>query len=321
MARSQPRGAVAALPGFIEPELATLVGEAPLGDTWVHEMKLDGYRLGVRVDEAGARLLTRRGNDWTESMPSIAAAAAELLPAGTYLDGELCVLRTDGVSDFQLLQNTLSSSDQRRLVYFTFDALFIEGEDLRSLSLLQRKARLSKLLAKPAPPFRLSEHLVGDGDAVFRQACKLGLEGIVSKRAESPYRSGRARDWVKVKCTKRQELVIGGFTDPSGSRAHLGALHVGAFEGDALVYAGKVGTGFSAKSLEELHRALAPLIAERPPFANPPRGAEAARSHWVKPRLVCEVAFTERTSDGRLRHPSFLGLRKDKLAREVVWEG
>ncbi|NUP11462.1 MAG: hypothetical protein HOW73_35905 [Polyangiaceae bacterium] len=319
MARSK----AAPFPPFVEPQLATLVSTAPEGDMWLHEMKFDGYRILMRIEGDDVRLFTRRGNDWTGGMPSLAKAAAELPVEDAMFDGEVVALRSDGVSDFQLLQNTLSSRGESKLVYYVFDVLFADGEDLRALPLLERKARLAEILKDADKQrFRLSDHVVGEGPAFFGKACELGLEGIVSKLADRPYRSGRNKDWLKTKCTKRQEFVIGGFTRPEGTRSHFGALHLGARDeksGD-LVYVGKVGTGFSTKSLGELHRRLEPLVVDEAPFRDPPGGAEAARSTWVKPVLVAEIDFTERTKDGMLRHPTFKGLRDDKVSAEVVVE-
>jgi bifunctional non-homologous end joining protein LigD len=237
------------------------------------------------------------------------------------LDGEVVVLRKDGVSDFQSLQNVLRQGNQASLVFFVFDLLSLDGRDLRSLPLRERKRALASLLRRArSPRIRLTEHVEGSGDQVFAQACKLGLEGIVSKRADSPYEGRRTMSWQKTKCSARQELVIGGYTAPAGSRQHLGALLMGVREGDTLRYAGKVGTGFSERSLRELATRLAPLHSTKPPFADPPRGAEARDVQWVKPQLVAEVEFTEFTQDHRMRHPSFRGLRDDKKADDVVEE-
>jgi bifunctional non-homologous end joining protein LigD len=312
------------LPATFEVQLATLVDTAPGGASWVHEIKLDGYRLIARVQAHGKRtdvnLFTRNGLDWSERVPTLRAALAELPVTGAALDGELCSLKPDGVSSFQDLQNALSAGREAALVYFAFDLLWLDGEDLRPLPLLERKARLAALLDGQQGSIRYSDHVVGDGPRFFARASDLKLEGIISKRAESTYKAGRSKDWLKVKCIARQEFVIGGYTPPGGSRTHLGALLVGVREGSGLRYAGKVGTGFSQASLRELHAALKPLECEQPPFENPPRGAAVRGARWVEPRLVAEIAFTEFTSDGRLRHPSFQGLREDKPAKAVIRE-
>jgi bifunctional non-homologous end joining protein LigD len=337
LAAAVPGARRAPMPRTVEPELATLVSAPPTGDQWLHEIKFDGYRVICEIERGKARLLTRRGKDWSDRFPPVAAAAAELTAGDAVLDGEVTVLLLDGKTSFQALQESLGEAGGEGgevahggvMVYFAFDLLYLEGHDLRRAPLAARKDALRLLLetsaAGPAPaatapaegPIRFSDHVAGQGLEFYRQACRHGLEGIVSKRADQPYHAGRGKDWLKVKCLQRQEMVIGGFTDPEGARAGLGALLLGTWEGDRLVYAGKVGTGFSAKTLLELRRRLDRLERKTPPFADPPRGAEARRAHWVEPKLVCEVAFTEWTRDGHLRHPTFLGLREDKEAREV----
>jgi bifunctional non-homologous end joining protein LigD len=312
----------APLPRKIEPQLATLVAAPPAGDEWIHEIKYDGYRVFAEVDGGRAKLLTRRGKDWTDQFSPIGAAAAALPVRSAVLDGEVVVLEADGRTSFQALQNALSEGRTDDLVYFAFDLLYLDGYDLRPVPLGARKQALETVLAA-APgggPLRWSDHVQGDGKSFFRQACSFALEGVVSKRANLSYHPGRGRDWLKVKCLQRQEMVVGGFTDPEGSRTGLGALLVGAYEGGELRYAGKVGTGFTTETLEQLRRRLDRLERREPPFSNPPRGAEARGVHWVEPKLVAEVAFAEWTRDGHLRHPTFKGLREDKDPREVVRE-
>ena len=321
--RRKPGAAGAALPpDILEVELATLVDAPPEGEDWVHEIKLDGYRIVARYERGEVRLFTRRGNDWTARAPSVAASVSKLAVDSAVLDGEIVSLQKSGVSSFQALQNALSEGRSGQLVYFVFDLMFLDGEDLRGRPLLERKELLAALLARgpKSEHLRSSEHVRSAGRKVFEQACKLGLEGTIAKRASAPYRPGRGKDWLKIKCIARQEFVIGGYTPPSGSRQHLGALLVGVREGGALRYAGKVGTGFSARSLRDLHQRLQPLERATPPFTPAPKGAQVRGARWVEPRLVAEVAFTEFTADGRLRHPSFQGLREDKPARAVVRE-
>jgi bifunctional non-homologous end joining protein LigD len=310
------------MPGAIEPELATLVSEAPPGNEWLHELKLDGYRVLCAVKDGEARLFTRHAKDWTDRFAPVAAAAARLPASAALLDGEVVVLEPDGRSSFQALQNALTQDRERDLVYFAFDLLHLDGYDLRPAPLIARKEALRDLVdAGEGKVIRYSDHVQGEGEGFYRQACSFALEGIVSKRADAPYRSGRGKDWLKVKCLKRQEFVIVGFTDPEGSRVGLGALLLGVHEknGD-LVFAGKVGTGFDQRTLTSLRKRLGKLERKTPAFKNPPRGAEARRSHWVEPELVGEVAFTEWTREGILRHPTFQGLREDKPASEVVRE-
>jgi bifunctional non-homologous end joining protein LigD len=311
----------APLPAFVEPVLATLVKEPPAGEDWVHEMKYDGYRMLCRIEDGEAVMYSRNRKDWTGKFPAIARAAARLPVTSAWVDGELVVMDAEGRSSFQALQNALSGEDAGRLHYYVFDLPYLDGFDLRDVMLLERKRLLQLLLKQSPATVKLSAHIEGAGPEFFAQACNAGLEGIVSKRANSLYRAGRGRDWVKVKCAKRQEMVIGGFTDPEGSRKGFGALLLGVHEpGGKLRYSGKVGTGFSDESLESLRQRLDGIVRKEPPFSNPPKGAEARRAHWVKPQLVAEVSFTEWTEDGTLRHPSFQGLREDKKASEVVRE-
>ncbi len=309
------------LPAKIEPQLATLVSEPPRGEEWVHELKFDGYRVLCELKDGKVRIVTRSGKDWTDRFGNVAEAIAALPATEALLDGEVAVLLPNGTTSFQALQNALGEGRQD-LVYFAFDLLHLDGYDLRGVSLLQRKEALAALLhGKPDEgTIRFSDHVQGSGDDFYRQACSYALEGMISKRSGRPYSSGRGKDWVKVKCLKRQEMVIVGYTDPEGSRTGLGALLLAVNEGGDLVYAGKVGTGFSAKTLADLSKRLGKLERETPAFAKAPRGAEARRSHWVEPRLVAEVAFTEWTEDGILRHPTFQGLREDKSPEEVVRE-
>jgi bifunctional non-homologous end joining protein LigD len=333
LASEVPGARRGALPRTVEPELATLVGAPPAGAEWLHEIKLDGYRAICEIKGGRARLLTRHGKDWSDRFAPAAAAAARLPVETAVLDGEVTVLLPDGKTSFQALQESLGDGGAGgaggahgggAMVYFVFDLLYLDGYDLRPAPLAARKEALRRLLAAAGDgdgdgdgTIRFSDHVAGKGEDFFRHACGYGLEGIVSKRADLPYHAGRSKRWLKVKCLQRQEMVIGGFTDPEGTRAGLGALLLGVHEGERLVYAGKVGTGFTAAVLLDLRRRLDRLERRTPAFASPPRGAEARGAHWVAPRLVCEVAFAEWTRDGNLRHPVFQGLREDKDAREV----
>ena len=311
----------AVLPKFVQPELATLVDRAPAGEAWLHEMKYDGYRILARIEHGRVRLLSRNGRDWTDNFPTVAKALGHLAVDRALLDGEVAVLLDNGTTSFQALQNHLSGLRTGQLTYLVFDLLHLNGLDLTGARLEDRKRLLADLVgpARDAvSPLRYSDHVVGDGPAFFAQACRLGLEGVVSKLRDAPYRSTRTREWLKVKCVKRQEVVIGGYTDPEGSRVGLGALLAGVYEKGRLVYAGKIGTGFTQKTLRELSSRLRPLEREASPFVTPPAGV--GRPRWVKPDLVAEVRFSEWTDDGRMRHPSFLGLRKDKPAAAVVRE-
>jgi len=331
-----PGSRAARLPKTIEPQLATLVSAPPSGDLWLHELKLDGYRILGRIENGQARLLSRNGHDWTSRVPELARALGRLPVTEAFVDGEVVVVLPDGTTSFNALQNALNNTRTVHVRYVLFDLLHLDGYDLRPVPLEGRKARLRALLgagkgggigagARPglAPtadgPLGYSDHVIGEGEEFFRLACRHGLEGIVSKRRRDPYGSGRGRSWVKVKCVKGQEVVIGGFTDPEGSRAGIGALLLGVPEpGAGLRYAGKVGTGFSSAEARRLRERLERLRTLRRPFSSSP--PDAAKAHWVEPRLVAEVQFTEWTPDGRLRHPSFKGLREDKDASEVVRE-
>lgn len=307
-------------PSFVAPQLCTLVTEVPDGDAWLHEVKFDGYRVLCRVASGRATLWTRNAKDWTATFPAVAAAAGELPAKTALLDGEVVVVDADGVTRFNALQNALKNPDAKGLAYYAFDLLHLDGRDLRDEPLEARRAALRKLLPRGKKKrVRLSESVKGSGRAFFAEACRSGLEGIVSKRRDARYRSGRGDAWLKVKCHREQEFVVGGFTEPRGSRPHLGALLLGVYgAGGALAYAGKVGTGWSDATARALRERLEPLRTAACAFAPPPRGVAEAR--FVEPRLVAAVRFTEWTGDGRLRHPSFQGLREDKPAREVVRE-
>jgi bifunctional non-homologous end joining protein LigD len=310
------------LPEVLEAELATLVKQVPDGADWLHEIKFDGYRMIGRVQRGAAKLVTRNDRDWTGRFPVIAQALQALPTESAVLDGEVVVLRSDGASDFGLLQNALQERDQNTLVYCAFDLLYLEGRDLRALPLEERKRLLEALLraSRGAGQLRYTDHVVGNGPEVLRQACRLGLEGVVSKRRDAAYHGGRGRDWLKTKCSLRQEFVIGGYTEPAGSRRHLGALLLGVREGDRLAYCGKVGTGFDEVSLRDLESRLVRRQQRETPFEPAPKRAERRGAHWVTPDIVCEVEFSEFTSDGRLRHATFRGLREDKNAQAVVRE-
>ncbi|MBI4886263.1 MAG: hypothetical protein HY824_04160 [Acidobacteria bacterium] len=301
------------------PQLATLVTAPPEGDQWLHEIKYDGYRIGCLIRGGRATLLTRNGNNWTAAFPEIAAAAGDLGVRDALLDGEVVMLLPDGRSSFQALQHALSATAPRAgLVYFVFDLLRLDGRSLERLPLEARKARLRTLIGRRTRrPIRYADHVEGRGRRFFDQVRRLGLEGVVSKRRDLPYAAGRHGGWLKTKCTRRQEFVIGGFTDPAGARDGLGALLVGYYDGGRLVFSGRVGTGFTHQGAIDLRRRLDAIARKECPFDPPPEGALGRRAHWVKPSLVGEVAFTEWTGDGKIRHPSFQGLRADKKPREV----
>jgi bifunctional non-homologous end joining protein LigD len=308
------RARKAELPQFIAPQLATLVTQPPRGGDWVYEVKHDGYRMLARLSNGEVRLFTRSGKDWTSKLPHLAAALDKLRLRDTWLDGEIVVPGPDGRASFQALQNAFELGRDREIVYYVFDAPFLSGRDLRRLPLAERKKRLQREV-----PFsnavRLSEHLDGEASEVLEHACRLKLEGLIGKDAGSVYMSGRTRTWIKLKCRQRQDFVIGGYTAPGGSRTGFGALLVGYYDrAGRLQYAGKVGTGFDEHLLQTLTRRLAALKKPEPPFASPPRERAVT---WVRPSLVAEVAYAERTNEGIVRQASFMGLREDMPAKSV----
>jgi bifunctional non-homologous end joining protein LigD len=303
------------------PQKALLADRPPSGNRWIHEIKLDGFRMGLFIDGHKVRIISRRGTTYTEDFPEIVAAARKLKTHNAVLDGEIVVLDKAGVSRFQLLQQLGDS--RKGLTYFAFDLLAIDGENITRQPLEQRKEALRKLLGRGAGIIRYTPHFDREGSEVFASACSLGAEGIISKLRDAPYRIGaRSSDWQKIKCVKRQEFVVGGFTDPSGSRVGVGSILIGYYERDALRFAGKVGTGTgwsNAFSLE-LRRQLERSEIDRTPFDPPPPGWLRKNAHWVKPKRIVEVEFSEWTADGRVRHPSLKGFRTDKAPREVARE-
>ncbi len=302
---------------FIEPELATLADAMPAGPNWIHEVKFDGYRTLALVEGKRVRMLTRTGLDWTAKFQTLADDLARLGVTSAMLDGEIVALDDKGASSFKTLQDELSHGHSDRLQYYVFDLLSLDGEDLRGLPLLERKRWLKTLLQKGDAGERVlySEHFAYESD-VLEHVCGLAYEGVICKRGDARYSSGRNRNWLKVKCHKRQEFVIGGFTEPKGGGRGIGALLLGYYAEEKLVYAGKVGTGFDTDTSMDIRK----LLDDRPLTAMafedvPADGRRGA--HWVEPNLVCEVEFTEWTADGRLRHPSFQGLREDKPAGDI----
>ena len=317
---SKRRGA---RPAFVPPCLARL-DKTPTGREWLHEVKLDGYRTQALIDGWMVRMMTRTGLDWSKRFGREIAAELQALPCeSAVIDGEVVVLTETGIADFSALQEDLSEGRTNRFVFYVFDLLHLDGVDLKRRPLVERKQGLERLFGDEVPPsagsVRYSEHFIEDGAVMLDQACRLGLEGVVSKRADAPYRSGRTGDWIKSKCTQRQEFVVAGYVPSAASRSAVGSLVVGYFEGGTLKSAGRVGTGFSQKLAASLKRQLDKLKADRSPFATRQPGDRQVV--WARPKLVAEVEFRAWTADGILRHAAFVGLRDDKPVEEVVREG
>lgn len=310
----------AAMPSELKPQLATLSQNVPDGDGWLHEIKFDGYRILAFLQNGKARLVTRNANDWTQRFSAVARQLERLPVNRALVDGEVVALKAGGVTSSQKLQNWLKRGKCDKLVYYAFDLVHLNGYDLTRVPLLERKELLARRLlgeySENDGPIRYSDHIQGDGPTVVEQICRHALEGVISKRADGRYQQGRSRQWLKIKCLKRQEFVIGGYTRPSGSRKGFGALLLGYYQGSQLKYCGRVGTGFTNDSLRQITAELAGRKTEAPAFINPPSDGRRGIT-WVKPELVCEVEFSEWTEDDRLRHPSFQGLREDKPPEQV----
>ncbi len=307
---------------FIEPELATLADAMPSGGNWVHELKFDGYRVQVLIDSDGVRLLTRKGLDWSHRFPPLPRLFDQLDVSSVIIDGEIVAANPDGSHSFKTLQAVLGEEkSDAPLQYYAFDLLHLNGDDLTGLPLIERKSRLQALLQGQDFDGRIiySEHFDDRDEAFLHQVCGIGMEGLISKRADAPYSRGRGKSWLKTKCHKRQEFVIGGFTEPTHAHRGIGALLLGYYEQGEFIYAGKCGTGFNLEDSMDLRRRLDKLALEPSKTgafkAVPPAVRREAR--YVAPKLVCEIEFTEWTPDGRLRHPSFQGLREDKPAAEI----
>jgi bifunctional non-homologous end joining protein LigD len=302
-------------PEFRAPQLATLVDAVPAGSDWLFEYKYDGYRLLLATGDGAATAWTRNGKDWSDKFRGIVKAAAGL-PAGCLIDGEAVALGKNGKPDFQLLQASLKGG-KADLAFYAFDLIVDRGEDISRLGNLERKERLAALLKGQGGAILYGDHILAKGEALFEAICAERGEGIIAKKASAPYSGRRAKNWLKVKCVNRQEFVIIGWQE-SDKRRGFRALHLAAREGKTLTYAGKVGTGFDGALLESLSETMAPLEVAEPPAAVP-RNVRRG-SHWIAPKLVCEIAFTEFTTEGVLRHPSFIALREDKRADQVVRE-
>jgi bifunctional non-homologous end joining protein LigD len=312
------------LPHFISPQLSQPVEKPPSGPQWLHEIKLDGFRMAARIDHGRAQLLTRTGLDWTDKYPSVTAALANVKAETAYIDGELCGVDDAGLPSFANTQAATDGERGLRLVLYAFDLLHLDGRDVSGLPLIERKALLEPLVEnKPGAQF--NGHETGDGELILKHAGKLGFEGVVSKTIDAPYAPGNRGLWRKAKWLNRQEFVIVGWSDPEGTRPYLGALLLGYYTDDGrLIYAGRVGTGMPVKVLADLRRRLDPLARRTSPLSVPPTRSTRfgsplvlSRVHWVEPKLVAEITYLTWTADNLLRHTVYVGLREDKPAADV----
>jgi bifunctional non-homologous end joining protein LigD len=294
-------GAKAPFPGFIEPALASSIEKVPSGERWIHEIKFDGYRVQVHLANEEVKVFTRRGNDWTSRFRKVANDAGHIKAGSAIVDGEIVVPAADGSTDFSVLQNELKGSSTR-IVLIAFDLLYLNGRDIRKLPLFQRKAELKKIIAGTDVQF--SESFEIEGREMFAHACKLGLEGVVSKVRDSAYASGRGNNWVKKTCAQRETLTIAGFALEEGK---WDGIYLGRRKGDDLVYAGKVDHGFDKDSAADLQKRLKPLIRKTQPYAK----RIAHKGIWVEPRLLAEIEYRAKSAEGKVRHPFFKGLRED----------
>jgi DNA ligase D-like protein (predicted ligase) len=326
MCSSPGVGTTSRPPKWIKPQLTRLVAEAPTGDGWLHEIKYDGYRMHARIADGQIKLLTRTGLDWSYRYRRTIDALGSFPAKSAYLDGELCALRPDGVPAFSRLQAAMDEGKTDQLILFIFDLLYLNGESTTRLPLIERKQRLQQLFKKEMPGLRYSEHVVGDGPRFRQHACQLGLEGAISKRVDQPYAPGDRGLWVKSKCLNHEEFVVVGWTDPEGSRSHIGALLLGYYTEDGkLHYAGRAGTGMTTLELKRLAQVLAPLQVPRMPLSEPPprdsrfgSPLQLSRVHWVRPKAVVDVTYLTWTEDNLLRQVSYQGQREDKPAKQVV---
>ncbi|WP_340265270.1 DNA ligase D [Sphingobium mellinum] len=316
--KARVRRGAAKPPPFRSPQLATLVDAVPTGNSWLHEIKYDGYRALVSVAAEQVKVFTRTGLDWTDRFAALAAEIAAMNLPPALIDGEIVALGQDGNPDFSTLQRVLKGDEKGALHLFAFDLLMLDGDDLTGLPNIARKEKLAALLGDGGAHVHFSDHIIGAGERLFRTMCDAGQEGIICKRADAPYRGARTKSWLKVKCTRRQEFVIVGWTASSASGRSLRNILLAQNDGQGLVYAGKVGTGFNARNSERLLRQLKARARGSPPVEVP--RADARGAQWVRPDLVAEIAFAEFTGDNVVRHGSFLGLREDRKAADVTRE-
>ena len=319
-----PSARVSRMPKIVHPMLATLVDEPFSDPEWIFETKWDGFRSICFVENGQARFVSRNQIEMTRQYPELAGVGKQIKAKEAILDGEIVALDQDGMPRFQLLQPRVGRKSglealrgKGQIVYFVFDLLYADGYELMPCTAVERKAALKKLL-RPASFLKLSDHIEGDGEAFFKEIEKFHLEGMIAKRANSTYVQKRSSDWLKVKTIQRSEVVIGGYTEPRGSRSHFGALVVGLYADKRLHYVAHVGGGFNQRTLAQIYKLMQPLKAKQSPFIDAPKTNEAVQ--WLKPRLVGEVKFSEWTADNRLRHPVFVGLREDKKPEDCRFE-
>ncbi len=317
-------GAEAPWPDSFFPQLATLVSRLPEGNQWISEIKYDGYRLLAMIRQGRVTLVTRRGLDWTETFPAIARELSRLPVKNAVLDGEVVVMNPDGTTNFQKLQNIMKHREEGSLLYYVFDIPYYQDHDLSPVTLLERKMVVRELIStyqERLPSIRYSDHLEGSGERILRAACDHAVEGIIAKLSEGPYVQKRTKYWVKKKCINRQEFVVGGYTAPKGTRSLFGSLLLGYYnDAHQLIYCGNMGTGFSEKTIGIVYEQMKNLEQDTSPFAFPIDDARHRGVQWIAPRLVAEVEFADWTEDGRLRQPSFVGLREDKKPDEITLE-
>ena len=322
-----PGARKAVMPESLPPQLATLVREPPAGEEWLHELKFDGYRMVCHLNRGKARFISRNGKDWTEKFPNLVAVFKTFPAVTAILDGEVVIVDKAGHSSFQKLQQAMGRGIDKipAFVFEIFDLIYLDGYSLTRTPLRERKATLEQLLAaakikEAKSPLRYSDHVEGNGALFFKQACEYGIEGIVSKLADSPYESTRTRNWLKSKCVQRQEFVIAGYTPSKNNFPGFGSLILGVYEKSKLLYCGRVGTGFSIEQRVGLQKKLDRLAQSNMPFAAKPKDPGLREARWAKPQLVGEVEFMQWTADGLIRHSSFQGLREDKKPTEIVRE-
>jgi bifunctional non-homologous end joining protein LigD len=310
------------MPRFMPPQLATLMERPPEGDEWFHELKFDGYRMLCHLRKGQVLFWSRNGKDWSNRFPKLGKAVKSLPVTSAILDGEIVAMDAAGRTSFQMLQQSIGKTSDAGFAFQLFDLVYLEGYLLTRTPLVDRKLMLEKLLGAESigSPLRYSDHVQGNGLAFYKQACQFGIEGIVSKLANSLYDSTRSRNWLKVKCLRRQEFVIAGYTISEKAMPGFGALVLGVYDKGKLVYAGRAGTGFSIQQRLAIRKKLDLLVQPATPFAVKPNDPGLRRAVWTKPKLVGEVAFTEWTDEGLIRHPSFQGLREDKKPKDVIRE-